>query len=251
MNSYRSVAARIVKRIQALAASRGLLVMRYSESNYLTPHLTKAINTFQIDTVIDVGANLGQTVDELRASGFDGKIVSFEPTPGLFRALVAKHGSDPGWTGHQLALGSEPGQMLLRRYSSEDFNSFLTPSDYGAERFGTLGEGVVREEAVTIARLDDVWCDLIPSGRVLLKIDTQGFDLEVIAGAAASLKHVFAVLTEVPIAPIYEGMPRMVDVLTKMESHGFQLSGLFPISLATDQTRLVEANCVFLRALAP
>ena len=106
MNSYRSVAARIVKRIQALAASRGLLVMRYSESNYLTPHLTKAINTFQIDTVIDVGANLGQTVDELRASGFDGKIVSFEPTPGLFRALVAKHGSDPGWTGHQLALGS-------------------------------------------------------------------------------------------------------------------------------------------------
>ncbi|CAN5884388.1 FkbM family methyltransferase [soil metagenome] len=223
--------------------------MRYSETNYLLPHLKRVIDKLDIDVVIDVGANTGQTVDELRSLGFDGHIVSFEPTPHLFAELVVKYAEDPFWHGHQLALGSTAGELTLNRYREESLNSFLSPSDFGAQRFKTMSEPVVGTTTVRVAALDDLRSEL-PVGRTLLKIDTQGFDMEVLAGASEFLDETLAILTEVPVNPIYEGMPVMSEVFAWMERHGFQLSGLFPVTRDRQRLRLIEGNCMFIRSSA-
>lgn len=225
-----------------------MLLLRYSESNYLEPHLKRVLTALGIEVAVDVGANIGQTVDELRRTGFDGHIVSFEPTPGLFEALSSRFANDTKWTGHQLALGSEPGELTLHRYREESLNSFLSPTEFGASRFRTMAEPPIGEVIVPVARLDDVWDDLIPDGRTFLKIDTQGFDVEVLKGATASIGGVVAVLTEVPINAIYEGMPTMSQVFTLMEDLGFQLSGLFPITRDRQRVRMIEGNCMFIRS---
>ena len=98
--------------------------------------------------------------------GYAGPIVSFEPTRADFGALVETMGGDPAWTGHQLALGSKATSAELNVYSSTVFNSFLSPSHLGEQRFGGLARQST--ETVRVARLDQV--PDLPGGRLLLKV---------------------------------------------------------------------------------
>ena len=232
---------------QELARKHDLLVLRNSESNYFHPHLARVLNRLHIKVVVDVGANDGRTVDELREMGFDGHIVSYEPTPALFARLHERFASDPSWSGHQVAVGSAAGTLPLNTYSADVFNSFLRPSRFGASRFRPLAGDVLETIDVPVVRLDDVWDIHVPAGRTLLKIDTQGFDLEVLRGAVACLSSIDAVLTEMPVNAIYEGAPAMSETFAFMERAGFELSGLFPVARDAQGLRLVEVNGVFFR----
>ena len=174
--------------------------------------------------------------------------MSFEPTPHLFAGLQAEFGADRKWHGHQWALGSEPGELVLHRYREESMNSFLLPSEVGIERFRTLRADPIGEERVEVKRLDDIWDEVVPSGRVFMKVDTQGFDLEVLKGAEGSLGKVDAILTEVPFNRIYEGMPAARTIFEFMDDHGFELAGLFPVKRTLEKVRLIEADCMFVRS---
>lgn len=243
-----SFAGRALRSAQEFAQDRDVLVMRYSESNYLMPHIRRTLEVLGIEVALDIGANTGQTVRELRGLGFEGQIVSFEPTPHLFAGLQADFGGDRRWHGHQWALGSEPGELVLHRYREESMNSFLLPSDVGAERFRTLRADPIGEERVEVQRLDDIWDEVVPSGRVFMKVDTQGFDLEVLKGAESSLERVDAILTEVPFNQIYEGMHSARTIFEFMDDHGFELTGLYPVKRTLDKARLIEADCMFVRS---
>ena len=101
---------------------------------------------------------------------------------------------------------------------------------------------------VPVRRLDEVWDDHVASSGALLKVDTQGFDLEVLRGAAGCLDHIDVVMTELPVNAIYEGAPTPSELFSLMENAGFELFGLFPLSRDRSRVRLVEADCVFLRS---
>jgi FkbM family methyltransferase len=248
IRTARTLKERLMKWSRARLQEHDVFLLRYSQSNYLAPHLKRILKAFDIEVAIDVGANKGQTVRELRKLGFTGRIVSFEPTPELYRELKRTLAQDPKWTGHQLALGASPGRLTLHRYREESLNSFLTPTAFGAQRFRPMAESPIGEVTVPVERLDDVWSEMIPAGRTLLKIDTQGFDLEVLRGASKHIAGVAAVLTEVPVNPIYKGMPTMNEVFQTMETLGFQLSGLFPVTRDRKLVRMIEANCMFIRS---
>src|SRR5687767_12447049 len=62
-----------------------------------------------IDLVLDVGANTGQFAGELREQGFQGRIISFEPIPAVYRDLERNAAADPLWTAKNFALGNEDG----------------------------------------------------------------------------------------------------------------------------------------------
>jgi len=81
--------------------------------------------------------------------------------------------------------------------------------------------------------------------RPYLKIDTQGFDIEVLRGAGASLPAVKALQTEASIIGLYKGMPPYMDTLRYLDERGFDITGLYPVS--RDSTlRLVEFDCVMI-----
>jgi FkbM family methyltransferase len=235
---------------QKQAAERfDVTILRHSESNYLRPHLARVLAALRPDVVLDVGANRGQFVDEVRSVGYTGRIVSFEPTPSIFEELAGRHGGDPQWVGHQFGLGAQDGELTLHLYGEGSLNSLLLASDFGRDRFRSMANphGSIQ---VPIKTLDEVWGELVPDGRVFLKIDTQGFDMEVIRGASRSMDKVVGILTEVPVNPIYEGMPTMSAVFSHLEDLGFELTGLFPVTRDRSRVRLVEGNCVFVRGSA-
>jgi len=82
--------------------------------------------------------------------------------------------------------------------------------------------------------------------RLLLKMDTQGYDLEVFRGAQSLLPNVSCILSELSLIPIYEGMPSYLDALAEFEGHGFCVSGFYPITRNENLT-LNEVDCVLVK----
>lgn len=202
-----------------------------------------------INCVIDVGAHFGEYGRSLRDNGYDGYIVSFEPVSANYRALQQQCAHDPKWVAHQCALGGERGAAEITVTGSSWFSSFLAPSAYGADAFGRQVAPVGRE-TVRVERLDGVFAACIapiPSPRVYLKLDTQGWDLEALSGATGCLDRIAALQTELAVKPIYEQMPDFQDVLAYLGPLGFEVGTLFPVS-HDRQLRLVEFDCVMLRA---
>jgi FkbM family methyltransferase len=218
----------------------------------LRDHLALLFDRYAVDCVLDVGANRGQYGHELRQAGYRGRLMSFEPVEHLCRELRQAAAGDATWSAHCMALGREAGAFDINVTRHDVFTSFRAPIAFAAERFGDATT-VARHERVTVRRLEEVLDELCGSGpppRCFLKMDTQGYDLEVFAGLGHWIDHVVGLQSEVAAIPIYTGMPRMAEAIARYEAAGFELTGLFPLSRDEATGRVIEFDCTMVRAAA-
>lgn len=202
---------------------------------------------FEIDTVLDIGANIGQFGIYLRTHlGFKGRIISFEPVPALAEKCRITAGSDGNWEVITCALGKEPGQVCINVMASSVFSSFLAPRSDAALEIDAKNK-VVRSEIVEMRRLDDVLPPDIDLSRTYLKIDTQGFDLAVASGGPNTLARVPALQTELSFLPLYEGMPAYQESIAFFQSRGFAVIELLRVASDKD-LRAFEFDCLMVRA---
>ena len=136
-----------------------------------------------IDCILDVGVNVGQYHDFLRDKVLYGApIVSFEPVGRNIDRLHERARFDSAWHIEGYALGATEGTLPLNVMVSDQFSSFLEP-DHG--RVQDLGELNVPShvETVAVRTLETVLPALrerLGIERPYLKLDTQGFDMEVL-----------------------------------------------------------------------
>lgn len=213
----------------------------------LSSTLRSIFENYGISQVIDVGANRGQYREFLRRHvGYSGAISSFEPIGQNAAYLMQQAALDPAWTIHACALGRTRGKAELNVMRSDAFSSFLEPLA-GQQQIFARQNAVERVEEVVVTCLDDLSDDGaldVAARATFLKLDTQGFDLEVLAGGTRVVPYVCGIQTEVSCVPIYAGMPDIVDSLTYLKACGFQLAGMFPVSTREDLT-VVEFDAVF------
>lgn len=205
------------------------------------------IEKCKIDVVIDVGANEGQFTQQLR-SFYHGEIHSFEPVSFVFERLAEAASSDPHWHVYKLALGSQETTQAINVSDLTVFSSLLRTNDYCMQRFGDCAIGK-RNEVVSIRRLDELLEKIAPdieTKRIFLKMDTQGFDMEVFKGLGNKLKQVIALQSEVSLISIYEGMPHWTESISLYEKAGFGVVGMFPV--VRDSGRIIEYDCLLVRA---
>jgi hypothetical protein len=129
-----------------------------------------------------------------------------------------------------------------------NFSSFLAPNAYSRREFGDCTE-VTHGEAVPVRRMSGLFDEVTAGsrrGRVYLKMDTQGWDLEVLEGATGCLEGVAALQSEVSVNAIYDGMPNLVDSISRLGSLGYLLSGLFPVQVDSRMS-VIEFDCVAVR----
>lgn len=221
----------------------GYDVVHFSGQHNLRAHLSKLIDVYKINKIIDVGANDGQFGQFLRSIGYEGDIYSFEPVSDAFKMLSLASSSDNKWHVYNIALGSSSGEALINVSKHTVFSSLLSPSDYALGRWSE--SQVDHQEKISIRTLDE-WCtegNILNSDSVLLKMDTQGFDLEVFKGSKSTLPQVSALLSELSLIAVYDGMPNYMQSLTTYEAAGFSVSGLYPITRNKDLS-LNEVDCV-------
>ena len=153
----------------------------------LAEHLSELFERLQPQCVLDVGANEGQYGRQLREIGYAGWIVSFEPVTDVFRSLDAAADGDSRWLTFQLALGNKTEVREIAVTAESQLSSFFHRSRYSAEKLGEQGD-VVHYEEVEVDTLAS-WCRRyaceIPLDSPFLKVDTQGFDKEVLLGSAS------------------------------------------------------------------
>jgi FkbM family methyltransferase len=208
---------------------------------------------FQVATVIDVGANVGQFGLLLRKTlDFKGRIASFEPVTEALTELRKLTSNDPDWLVFDYALGEFDEVSEFNVLTQSTMSSLLQPNSHFTDTFPR--HAVARVEEVRVRRLDQ---DLLQSvcagaspGGMLLKVDTQGFDDRVLRGAEPVLEEFVAIQTELSFSPFYESQAPASEVIQFLASNGFVLSGVFPIFRDKTTLQLVEADGVFVRESA-
>jgi FkbM family methyltransferase len=196
---------------------------RFSASTSTELRTQKLLEHFKIDCVLDVGGNTGQFAESLLDFGFTGKVVSFEPVSSAYAVLEKRSQKHDKWTiAERSAIGSEAGEVEIHISDNTVFSSILDiKSSYVDKKPGSR---VKSSEMVPIYRLDDVvgkYADM-QSERILLKIDTQGFEKHVLDGCPELLKHVQGIKIEIPLYPIYEGVDfNFYEILDFLKERGF------------------------------
>ena len=199
-----------------------------------------------IDLVLDVGANVGQYAQGLRKDSYAGWIASFEPVAAAYEELATIASKDARWKVFNMALGDNEGLANINVSQSLVFSSIL-PQLPAATTFSSEAQ-VVRSESVRIARLDDIFAELPKSKAAFLKIDTQGYERQVLLGANERLSSFLGVQMELPIMHLYEGTWKFHEAVAYMSDLGFEISNIMPVNYdQADTVSLVEVDCIFRR----
>jgi FkbM family methyltransferase len=205
-----------------------------------------------INCVIDVGAHYGEYGSFVRrVLGFPGRLVSFEPQRDSYRTLAIAAAGDDQWLTFPYALGEEVTQRDMHVFESGVFNSFLPPTGFVEQRFGSGGHetGV---QTVQIRTLDDFIAEAvrgIDEPRVYLKMDTQGYDQHVLAGGEHMLQHIVALQSEVAVTHLYEDAPDFEVAVHHFRELGFTPIGFFPVVKESDDLGVIEFDCVAIRRM--
>ncbi|MFI5824252.1 FkbM family methyltransferase [Streptomyces rishiriensis] len=223
--------------------------LQLAAAEYLcAQHVTAMLELYGVNCVFDVGANTGQYAKRLRRLGYTGRIVSFEPTSETFARLEKAAADDPAWRVYQCGLGREETTAEIHT-GWKTMNSLLSASDYGKDRYSRFAQADTEE--IRVRRLADVMDEALEGlaePRPFLKMDTQGYDLEVFAGGGERIAEFVGLQSEVAVLKLYEGSPGMGEAVAAYEAAGFGITGMYPVTREATTGRVIEFDCVLMRA---
>ncbi|KQP75577.1 hypothetical protein ASF37_15155 [Aeromicrobium sp. Leaf289] len=206
-------------------------------------HLAQTLRSRDIDTVLDVGANVGQFATLLRSAGFRGTIHGFEPLAGAYAVLSARAAKDAAWSVHHTAVGAEPGSTRINVSANSFSSSIRAMTD--KHRTAAPGSDYVASETVPVTTVAAIVQEHgIDPARTLLKIDTQGFEDEVLAGAGHLLGRFGAVQLELSFVELYAGQRLHDELVQDLASAGYRLQQLEP-GFSDQDGRLLQVDGLF------
>jgi hypothetical protein len=197
---------------------------------------------------VDVGANSGGYGRELRAGGYTGNIVSFEPVSSVFEQLVAATSKDPYWRAVQCALGPVRAEVTIHVAGNAAASSSMLPM---LERHAAAAPSsrYVATEQVAQHRLDDMWPDLGGEAHAtFLKLDVQGYERHVLNGAPDLLATCRGLQIETCLVPLYADGISFEEGLALAAAHGFQVEGVEPGFTDPHTGQLLQADLLMFRA---
>jgi FkbM family methyltransferase len=235
-----------IKSIVKEAFRRGGLDIRgikHTEQGILSALLVRS----RPGLVVDVGANSGQFVRRLRSCGYRGRVISFEPLAQAHAQLTANALGDPNWlVAPRMALGRVRSHQVINVAANSVSSSFLPMRSVHTEV--APHAAYCGREDVQVERLDSVLLQVCPGEEeLLLKIDTQGYEVEVLHGATGILPRVAALQLELSLTPVYEGAPSLIAVASLVEELGFELFHLLPGLVDDRHGRLLQADGFYIR----
>jgi FkbM family methyltransferase len=218
------------------------------------PHeaqLVAVLERFEISCVLDVGANVGQYAAMLREGGFGGRIVSFEPLAEAHATLARRAAADRSWqVAPRMAIGARDGEVELEVSAESDMSSILPQSELLQKI--SPSSAVLGRERVPIARLESAAQPyLAPEDRIFLKIDTQGFEPQVLEGAGSLMVRLCGLQLEMSLVSCYEGEVGFRAMLDRLAAAGFEPYLFIPGYFERKLGRQLQLDGVFMRTSRP
>ena len=213
--------------LKAAAEHVGLEIVRVSPVGTTAHRRLAMITHHGINLVVDVGAYVGAYASTLRQSGYKDDIVSFEPRCDAYSVLEKAAHTDPKWRTNQSAIGAENGEADINISGMDASSSLLPMQDLHIHH--APQSQYIATERVRVSTLDSALKDVLSNGsRMLLKIDTQGYEHRVIEGAKSILPLVYLIECELSLVPLYEGQYLFQEMVDLLKGIGFTPVHFYP-----------------------
>lgn len=221
------------------------------EINKIAPKLKNAgklqeiLNELEINTIFDIGANIGQFACEVRSNGYFGKIISFEPLSQARLCLLKRSEKDSNWIVHnQCAIGNFDGEIDIN-ISKNSYSSSILPILESHTNVATDSK-YIGIEKVPIFRLDSVMSEYLNNNtNLFIKMDTQGYESQVIEGGEVCLKQSLGIFCELSLVPLYKGQTLWLEMIEQLDSLGFELKVVFEGFKNSETGELLQINGLF------
>lgn len=195
--------------------------------------------------IVDVGANIGQFAVAATTVWPEARIWSFEPNPAAYDSLCAAAKRHPNILPMNLALGEIQGTIPFRITSANQSSSFLQLHKNHLEEYPDVVE--TKTISVPVSTLNVQDSSLFSSRPSLLKLDVQGYEKSVLAGAGDSLQNFQWILLETSTRPMYEGETLFTEMLKYLEQKGFRF--ISPVHLNhTESGKFAQFDALFEKA---
>ena len=192
--------------------------------------------------IIDGGANIGETTDKFLSQYKNPTIYCLEANKVLEENLKNKFKEKKNVKILIKAFGNRTEQALFKVSKNHPSSSFLEITDLNREYHGDSTE-TKEEVTIQMARLED---EFVSSPTIdLLKLDVEGYELEIIKGAEKILPKIRIIMAEVWFADDYKNAPHFSEVEQYLREHNFMLLNLYNPYTHKDM-QLTVADAVFL-----
>lgn len=234
------------RQLNPLLRKLGYEIAKFTPTTNALSRRLQLIQHYQIDLLLDVGANVGQFGRGMRRLGYKGRIVSFEPLSSAYAELIKLAQRDPLWDSFKIALGDFDGMAEINVSMDSQSSSMLGILPSHTNRSASAAYS--SKESITVQKLDTVFGQLVQASRsIYLKIDAQGFEKRIIEGARNSLPHITGIQMEVSIIPLYQDECLLPEMLKLMDEAGYTLMSLEPGYCDSKSGQLLQVDCVFFR----
>ena len=235
-------------RILGLLRRFGYDIQRYGAYRDPLRRLQQAMDRHGVTTVLDVGANVGQFAQRLRINGYKGRIISFEPLSDGHAKLTHVAQRDALWiVAPRYAVGATCTTVEINIAANSPSSSILSMLD--RHLAGDPSSCYVGKEYVETITLD-AFFDGQPELRtknVALKIDTQGYEAQVLAGLDRWQQQVKVIQVEMSLTPLYEKSAGFIDLYRLIESRGFRCISLEPNFIDRKTYEVLQTDAIFER----
>jgi FkbM family methyltransferase len=188
----------------------------------------------KIDYIIDVGANAGQFAFMARYCWPASHIDCFEPDPNPFELLKEKYQYSQHISLFDCALGEEDGELPLLLGVTSAQNSFLVEHNKSAKG----------SKSVPVKTLNGIYSENNLSN-TLLKVDVQGYELQVLRGGSNILSRLKFILLEVSLAELYENGARLDEIWYFLRRQGYSYAGIIDQYKDPHSGRILQMDVIF------
>lgn len=220
--------------VRWLAAKSGYSIVREVDYDLALYGALSRLHRWSSDDVIfDVGANDARTIHRLQRHLPSPRIVAFEPVAETFEVLKRETAAYPNVECVQLAMGNEQGRRQIYINENAAVNSLYEGWGSGAAR-----------ETIDITTLDGYLSEQLVEHIHLLKVDTEGHDLEVLKGARQTLTEgrVDIIMAEAGFSAPGRLQPALGDFQTYLKPLGYYLYGIYNQCRMTLSRRLGQVD---------
>jgi FkbM family methyltransferase len=199
----------------------------------------------QIDTVLDIGGNIGQFSKTMRFMLPDAQIYAFEPLPSCYKIMSNLMQGDAKYLGYNCGLGEKAETLSIVQNSHAPSSSFLPLADKHKEAFPYTAEQ--QQIQVPVRRLDELADELTLGKNILIKVDVQGFEDKVVKGGLATFAKAKVLIMELSYQELYKSQPLFNDIYQELTKLGFQFYGTMEQMPDPKNKAYLDADCIFIK----
>jgi FkbM family methyltransferase len=196
---------------------------------------------FNPTTIIDCGAYVGRWTEMARKIFPDAVFLLLEANPAKERRLKEVQEAAPATTRYAIAVIGAESRPSVRFYQMESGSSVF-------EEQSAVSRNVIEAPMRT---LDEIVLEKNLQDVQFIKLDVQGYELEILKGASKSLSTALAVLMEVSFLQYNKGAPLFAEVIRFMDEHGFVVYDIGSLVRWQGDDSLLQADLLFVRKDSP